>query len=603
MIFHIILVILPIIMPYTILGENVGALILSIVAVIFLIKNNKKIVVNNTLIYAMIILNVIAIISQVLISPYVESFSGIFTYINLILYYLGLSLVMDSKNKENILDYSVYAMAILAMIFIVIQGLYLKIRIYGNIGYANSYGLLLLIGIYINGVRKNNNLKDFIEMILFLGIFFTGSRTTILLSAIYPILRLQHKERGKFINYIDMLESMLWAFIQYVIYSYMGIGSFLIAPVIMYFYNAIRRYKFKSYIYAAMLGIAIIMLILGGSNTIQRIRNISLHNGSFQERLVICGDATKAIIKNPMGNGINMFQYKLYDNASAFYDVKYIHNSFLQVAYDIGVPGFIAFIFFFVVGIIIITKDRKNINNKYMLLAYITIFIHGALDFDFSYSTFGIFAILFIVLSNPSGKVKNISLKLKAPSLTFILVCATYLLSVESIYIVGNILQNNGQIEFSNTLYEFQDKITLSRDYRGSFRKAQGYKFYYDNNNSQEELKKALEELEEAKGINNYDPRVLWNMSYICEKLGNEEDALDLKKQVIKAERFNPEVYVMCEDYLKDRYNATKREEYMDMIEDLKSYYYENLKLINPRSIYMKNQMTNKFENIRSILR
>lgn len=61
-------------------------------------------------------------------------------------------------------------------------------------------------------------------------------------------------------------------------------------------------------------------------------------------------------------------------------------------------------------------------------------------------------------------------------------------------------------------------------------------------------------------------------MSYICEKLGNEEDALDLKKQVIKAERFNPEAYVMCEDYLKDRYNATKREEYMDMIEDLKSY-------------------------------
>lgn len=104
MIFHIILVILPIIMPYTILEGNVGALILSIVSAIFLIKNNKKIVVNNTLIYAMIMLNIIAIISQVLISPYVESFSGIFTYINLILYYLGLSLVMDSKNKENILD-------------------------------------------------------------------------------------------------------------------------------------------------------------------------------------------------------------------------------------------------------------------------------------------------------------------------------------------------------------------------------------------------------------------------------------------------------------------------------------------------------------------
>lgn len=59
----------------------------------------------------------------------------------------------------------------------------------------------------------------------------------------------------------------------------------------------------------------------------------------------------------------------------------------------------------------------------------------------------------------------------------------------------------------------------------------------------------------------------------------------------------------MYDDYLKDRYSTTKREEYMDMIEDLKSYYYENLKLINPRSIYMKNQMINKFENIRSILR
>lgn len=69
-----------------------------------------------------------------------------------------------------------------------------------------------------------------------------------------------------------------------------------------------------------------------------------------------------------------------------------------------------------------------------MLLAYITIFIHGALDFDFSYSTFEILAILFIVLSNPNGEVKSISLKLKVPFLTFMLVFAIYLLSVESIY-------------------------------------------------------------------------------------------------------------------------------------------------------------------------
>ncbi len=41
-------------------------------------------------------------------------------------------------------------------------------------------------------------------------------------------------------------------------------------------------------------------------------------------------------------------------------------------------------------------------------------------------------------------------------------------------------------------------KIILPRDYRGSFRKAQGYKLYYDNNNSQEELKNRLLKLKDS---------------------------------------------------------------------------------------------------------
>ena len=66
------------------------------------------------------------------------------------------------------LKYIVLSVGILAIYYILVQGIYYNIRIYGNVGYANSYALLLLIGIYFNRIREEDKFVDILEMIFML---------------------------------------------------------------------------------------------------------------------------------------------------------------------------------------------------------------------------------------------------------------------------------------------------------------------------------------------------------------------------------------------------------------------------------------------------
>lgn len=338
--FEIIIGILPFIIPSSVLKENFASLLLFLLGSIYIIKNKNK-VKENKYFYTLFIMWILIIICQIIISPYIESISGSFLYMNMGIYYLVYGSVLRYENKDEILKYILISIAALSIFYIIYHGLYQGIRIFGNIGYANSYAVLHLVGLYLNRIRLKDKSTDIIEIILFIGLLFTGSRTTIILSLIYIVYKLYIDKKEKNIKLIYSLEPNALAIFIYITLEKLRLVSIFILPIILIFYILIKNLKYRDKIYYILGALGLIAVILSNSKTINRIKEISIADGAFQERFVYYGDSIRSILKSPIGNGINMFQYKLFENATAFYDVKYIHNSYLQVVYDTGVICFI----------------------------------------------------------------------------------------------------------------------------------------------------------------------------------------------------------------------------------------------------------------------
>ena len=208
-----------------------------------------------------------------------------------------------------------------------------------------------------------------------------------------------------------------------------------------------------------------------------------------------------------------------------FYDVKYIHNSILQTSYDIGVIGGILFLSIFIYGFFILYKSIIEIECFYYQRIY-TIFLHSLMDFDFSYSTFGILWVMIILLGSKGEKINLHNYIKKIYSVLLIIVI--YLGMFERTLVIGENFTVNNNIEMANTFYNIGERISLERDYRTSFKKAEGYKLLYDKNGNENSLKDSLEELKNSQDINSYDPRILWNMAYIHEKLGDTNKSMDI---------------------------------------------------------------------------
>ncbi|GAA0083744.1 hypothetical protein UT300007_01830 [Clostridium sp. CTA-7] len=592
---EIVIAILPLIIPYGILGENLSNLILAILACIYLIKSKKKIKIDKYF-YLISILSITAFITQIIISRNIESLSGLYIYINVNLYYLTWKNIFKDKNKDKLLKYMVLSIVIVSVISIITQGFYLDIRINGNIGYANSYALLLLIGIYINKLREEDKLSDIIDSIFVLGIFYTGSRTTIILLIAYYLYLLLYEYKKNKKEIVYSLEPFILGVIQYLIYSNVGLFSLIIIPIYIIIYNYIKNEKWRKYLYYIGIILGAIAMFFSSSNTFERLRNISLNNGSFQERLVFFEDSIKSIFNNPLGHGINTFQYKLYDNASAFYDVKYVHNSVLQTSYDIGIIGGLLILIIFIYGIIKLFKSNES-NRNYFILLYISIFIHSLMDFDFSYSTLIILWVLVIALINEDNK-EIINRRI---AYIPVIALATFLLLYEGTLLLGEKAMKYNLNSFAENCFNVANKISFQLDYRGYYNEAQLYKNLYDENKNENNLLESLDLLKTCEKINKDDPRILWNISYIYEKLGDADNTEKYMELVLEKEKYYKEAYIRYQDYLIKAYGKINDNKYVDKLNNLENYYYESYNSLNNKAIYMKNQLKENYDDIRDI--
>lgn len=605
--FEIIIGILPFIIPSSILKENLATLILFLVGSIFIIKNKNNIK-ENKYFYIIGVMSLLILLSQLIISPYIESISGSFLYLNMAIYYLIYRYIIKYENKDEVLKYILLSITVVSLFYIFYHGLYQGIRVFGNIGYANSYALLALVSLYLNKIRKKDNLTEFIEIILFLTLLFTGSRTTLILSLIYIAYKLYSDYKYKNIKVIISLEGFFCATILYIIMEKLRIYSLLVIPILIILYYFIKNIKFRDKLYYGLGVIVLISLIISNNNLINRFKEISLYTGTLQERLLIYGDSIKSITKHPLGNGINMFQYKSFDNATAFYDVKYIHNSYLQVAYDTGIVNALIFITVIILGLMMLIKSKSK--HKFsLILSYGTILLHSLLDFDLSFSTFPIIFVMLVALGhirdgeNKKDKIVYEDNKKQAFNLSKYLYISIasisiYLIIFETSIVIGNyFIDTNSNL--SDKIFSFSNNISFKRDYRGYFNKAKANKNLYDESKDENYLKEGVSLLEACKEINPFDPMLIWNLSYLYEALGQNETALNLSEEVLERERFYPAAYTKQYDYLMKLYGETNDKKYEDEVNKLEYTYYKNYKELNKRAKYMNNQLQENFDDIR----
>lgn len=557
--FRYILIALMVLLPNKYLGEESAAAFLLGIGLIYLaMKFNKyeyKLQKQDKVyLFIMVTMVISSMVSIKNTYSTVKALGNLALYINLPVYYI--IFINMKKEKANIYNIITVMLAIIALLSVILEGALYKNRISGNVGYANSFALILLIGLYSllqqQLCRKDKALDYmdlYIKVIYLLAMLYTGSRTTLIFSIPYFILDLYFSIKNH--EKVTSIYALIIALVLYIIINKGGIGGIIIAPIILGISSSLyKTLKPKIFNKATSMAL-IIMVILAFSlnlNTFNRIKNISINNASLNERFVIFKDAINTIGDNALGHGAGSFQYNQYKDATANYDAKYIHNSFIQAYYDLGFIGGTAFLAMFLWGGVMLFRGRfstlDNRSNKrgrfstldlnwlLSIVMYFTLYLHSLLDFDFSFANIALIPVILVALREEENikenkkaettieKQNNLTLKQRILAITAILA------SLISFYISLNGALNFkaskalalDQVSSYKTFFQVVEPI-LIKDYE--FYKAKGdicFQHYKDKGEIFS-LKEAIRYYKKAEALNPIDPILKENLDYFYEKL------------------------------------------------------------------------------------
>jgi hypothetical protein len=330
-------------------------------------------------------------------------------------------------------------------------------------------------------------------------------------------------------------------------------------------------------------------------NFVQRLKNLSFSLGVFQERLVYFNDVIPVIFNRIIGSGINSFEYTEYLHQTAFYDVRYIHNSILQVGYDIGIVGAILFLITAVIGLLILIKS-KNESKKYFIPIYITIYLHSMLDFDFSYITVVALVVMLVAFSNDLQHEKFIVINLNKTIPVSLILFTSYLVFIQANYYFVSLLIQNNNLNLAEKLYNINKNITI-KDPEVYSQIAELYKLK-SNHTDKALLNECVNNLKKSHQINPVDPRTIGNLAFTYQALGDEQQAIEAYENFLNIQPYYSKMYKVYNNYLKDLYKNTGDEYYINKIDDLKKRFQASLAKLNPKAKYMKDQLPISFDDL-----
>lgn len=238
-------------------------------------------------------------------------------------------------------------------------------RMGGFFQYANTFALYLLIALIIVTVKirpeidekKNKNWMDLLKgygypVVLLIGILWSGSRTTFILTGIAMLLFIISQKKARLF--------------------YGGMVVLGVVAVVAY------------------------VLLTGNMSGIGRFMTTSLHSSTFLGRILYWKDSLQMLLKNPMGLGYMGYYYLQGKTQTGVYETQYIHNEWLQMALDFGVLFAIGFIILFIYQLTKVKGYRR----------WILIFfgLHMMMDFDLQYMVMA--WILLLCMKWDEGNIK-----------------------------------------------------------------------------------------------------------------------------------------------------------------------------------------------------
>lgn len=536
--FLFILISVVLLAPYKSWGQdNVNGVMIGIISlfILFLVKEIK---VNIKYSIALIILNAVALLSFVNTSFTIDSLQGMSLYMALFLFFIIFIRFKDEEQRINRLI--TYVISGSALFYIIYQGAILKggileSRIDGNIGYANSYALVMLVGIYFNRIREKDSLKEVFDILLIIAIFFTGSRNTLLYLGIFFIVDLLmnfHKNRQ--INLVFGF-NILISIIMYISIEKIGMALVFVLPIVFIIYYYLindKNIKIVNILTISSVPIGIIFLLMTNSNLLSRLGAMSFKSNELLLRLGYLEDVIKYVKSHPLGGGINTYVFNQGTFQSGPYDVRYVHNSFGQALYDMGWLGLIAFLIVFIVGAIVIIKGN-NKKKIYYLSLYLSIYFHSLLDFDFAYLfTYMIIALIVAFSSTDNYEMNKKINYFKIPVVIF----SIYIMFISVTGYIGEYSFENAKYNITVNCGKIINKITVKEDSYGEELQFKGLVGL----SREEDGMKIIKQVEDNTHRRTH---IYYDLAIISKELGNIKETEYYYEKLIKIQRYNYSLY------------------------------------------------------------
>jgi O-antigen ligase len=234
-------------------------------------------------------------------------------------------------------------------------------RLTGFFQYSNTYAIFLLIGaIVIFSSNLKNTKKILLMIICLIAILLTGSRITFFLTVL---------------NFIILLcESS----------------------------NKNRKWYLLAFF--VVIAVAIIIAVLTNNfQNVGRFLTTSITSSTLAGRFVYFLDGFKILMHNWFGLGYMGYSYKYQEVQTAMYDVKFVHNDYLQIALDIGIIPAILFI------IIVVKNLFSRTQNKINKIILFTLLIHIFFEFDLEFLSIACLLMLILSIREKSSDGKKIN--------------------------------------------------------------------------------------------------------------------------------------------------------------------------------------------------
>ena len=367
------------------------------------LKNKRELVFKlNTLSVSVLLLVFLYLISFFWAVDSGMAFIGFLKFFPLILFLL--SLYQEKEfNFETVMPIFVSLLSVVTIICMQIDVLhkYFSVadRFSGIFQYPNTFALLLLICELLVLKQEKLTLINYATItVLVFSLFYTGSRIVFVL--------------------------------------------FVISNLLVFIIRFYKRIKFFILIALGFLIVgALLLFILRDNPVISRYLRISVFESTFIGRLLYYYDAIPLTIKNPFGLGYLGYSYVQYGIQTGMYNVRYVHNDFLQIALDIGIIPALIFVF-----AVIKSFFSKSINIYYKIIIAV-IALHSCLDFDLQF----LFVFMFFIMIMNDNSGNEYVIKCKAVlSVSFVAII------IANLYMsLALTLSHFGAHDISEKLYKF----------------------------------------------------------------------------------------------------------------------------------------------------